>query len=131
MGRSVTPELPSSMYGCIVCGMMGELTKLCAYGFQFWFQVPLHLSGRSRQGSSTSRTHDSAFENPGNCTLTLYYFTLWILKQVTMVLWFDVISVMFCSNNFTSIIIKNKNYRSQVLECYSSRSGFLVMRFDN
>ena len=43
---------------CMVCGMMGELTKLCAYGFQFWFQVPLHRRGRSWHGSSASHTHD-------------------------------------------------------------------------
>ena len=24
---------------CMVCGSLGELTKLRAYGFQFWFQV--------------------------------------------------------------------------------------------
>ena len=27
------------IYYCMVCGSLGELTKLRAYGFQFWFQV--------------------------------------------------------------------------------------------
>ena len=46
-GRSGTPKLPDSMYiMCyVVCGMMGELTKLHAYGLQFWFQV-LCLNGK-------------------------------------------------------------------------------------
>ena len=32
---------------CMVCGSLGELTKLRAYGFQFWFQVLLVAKGRA------------------------------------------------------------------------------------
>ena len=27
------PDMPGLICYCMICGMMGELTKLCAYGF--------------------------------------------------------------------------------------------------
>ena len=33
---------------CMVCGSLGELTKLRAYIFQFWFQVLPVVEGRAR-----------------------------------------------------------------------------------
>ena len=33
---------------CVVCGSLGELTKLRAYGFSFWFQVLPQVKGRAR-----------------------------------------------------------------------------------
>ena len=41
---------------CMVCGMMGELTKLRAYGFQFWFQV---LGFQKRSSGRLQSTHHS------------------------------------------------------------------------
>ena len=39
---------------CMVCGRLGELTKLHAYGFQFWFQV---LSFQKRSSERLQCTH--------------------------------------------------------------------------
>ena len=41
---------------CMVCGSLGELTKLRAYGFQFWFQV---LSFQKRSSERLQCTHHS------------------------------------------------------------------------
>ena len=52
--RPVSPSC--SLYDCMECGIMGELTKIRAYSFQFWFQVPLLRRGRSWRGSGPSHT---------------------------------------------------------------------------
>ena len=41
---------------CMVCGRLGELTKLRAYGFQFWFQV---LGFQKRSSGRLQSTHHS------------------------------------------------------------------------
>ena len=41
---------------CVVCGRLGELTKLRAYGFQFWFQV---LGFQKRSSGRLQSTHHS------------------------------------------------------------------------
>ena len=41
---------------CTVCGILGELTKLRAYGFQFWFQV---LSFQKWSSGRLQCTHHS------------------------------------------------------------------------
>ena len=45
------------MYGMWYCG---ELTKLCAYGFQFMFQVLPSSNGKARDNS---RTHITSFSH--------------------------------------------------------------------
>ena len=42
---------------CMVCGTLGELTKLRAYGFQFCFQVLPVAEGRAR-GDRMAHTID-------------------------------------------------------------------------
>ena len=50
------PDNICMLCGYMVCGTVGELTKLRAYGFQLLFQVPLQRRGRSWRGSGISHT---------------------------------------------------------------------------
>ena len=63
---------------CMVCGILGELTKLCAYGFQFMFQVLLVRRGRARADciADTTLFHILYDLDVFGCLLTYFDFTM-------------------------------------------------------
>ena len=76
----------------MVCGTVGELTKLCAYSFQFWFQVPPQLGERSRRGSCMSHTlsgfriYEILWDLYSDISIGCM---IWLLDMVYVVMWFD------------------------------------------
>ena len=122
------PQLPVERYRwwlpveryrwyCMVCGMMGELTKLCAYGFSFWFQVPLHLRGRSRRRSMASHTH-MIFPHGvfWDCTLIWHLFMVVGFKYDT---WFrDDVFIQYFLMNVYEWINQKWNFWTWILGRY-------------
>ena len=79
---------------CMVCGSLGELTKLRAYGFQFWFQV---LSFQRRSSGRLQCTHHSQLTWESLTLIMIICFEL-ILENYVMTydtVFINMILVMF------------------------------------
>ena len=87
------------MIMCIVCGSLERLTKLCAYSFQFWFQVLPLTRGRARDDFMALTTAFSlgCLDSDILTRVLILYFLYDVLRYVT----YDFIIMMFDELRFS------------------------------
>lgn len=68
----------------MVCGMMGELTKLCAYSFGFGFRY-LFVEGEGVGGVATHHTHTHMVSARSFWDYTLIFITFDVMVWDTTI----------------------------------------------